>query len=312
MFWWFTRIVGGGEFGTGGLVRMAVPYFFVTAGFMLAGHMEVHAHWWGIEVKKRLVSLVVPFLVWGMIFWGIISSCSLIIHSHLPSADLLVNAIGIKLSELPLLRPIWFLRSLFVLVVLSPVFCLLANPVGLIVLFLFHAIHMICPCSFSVLNNGIWHVTFSSEGMFYFTLGMFLRHHSIRIAHASAALFLAGVISFSCLVLYAYFDLNPQCELYCQLRNAFKFIAVPFCLLFVFLAVPDIKLPLWIRQAPFPVFLIHYIILYFGARAFRLVDLSPWMRLVVFLAFGIGGSVLLMMVIRRCSPSIARVLFGGR
>ena len=38
-FWWFTEIVGGGEWLHGCFIRCAVPYFFLAAGFFLAGHV---------------------------------------------------------------------------------------------------------------------------------------------------------------------------------------------------------------------------------------------------------------------------------
>ena len=49
-----------------GLCRIAIPWFFFSAGYFLAGHMN-EDEWWFAEVKKRIRSLMVPFWIWDII-----------------------------------------------------------------------------------------------------------------------------------------------------------------------------------------------------------------------------------------------------
>ena len=58
MKWWLTELLG-----RYGLCRIAVPYFFVAAGFFVAGHVYEDG-WYKREVHKRVSTLVVPYLLW--------------------------------------------------------------------------------------------------------------------------------------------------------------------------------------------------------------------------------------------------------
>ena len=49
-----------------GYARIAVPFFFVVSGFLLAGHFD-EEKWWHHEVGKRVRTLVVPFLIWSLV-----------------------------------------------------------------------------------------------------------------------------------------------------------------------------------------------------------------------------------------------------
>ena len=49
-----------------GLCRIAVPWFFLASGFFLAGHFGEEC-WYRQEIKKRVMSLVVPFFAWTLI-----------------------------------------------------------------------------------------------------------------------------------------------------------------------------------------------------------------------------------------------------
>ena len=51
-----------------GICTCAVPSFFAIAGYLLAGHVG-EAGWWGRALRKRIVTLGVPYLLWGTLFF---------------------------------------------------------------------------------------------------------------------------------------------------------------------------------------------------------------------------------------------------
>lgn len=60
--WWFVRMTRCG------ICCLAVPFFFVVSGYFLSRHFG-EPGWWRKETAKRLMSLAVPYLVWGAIFF---------------------------------------------------------------------------------------------------------------------------------------------------------------------------------------------------------------------------------------------------
>ena len=60
--WWLYRMTAG-TFG-----RIAVPFYFVVAGYFLARHFGEDS-WWRRETAKRLRSLFVPFALW-LLLWN--------------------------------------------------------------------------------------------------------------------------------------------------------------------------------------------------------------------------------------------------
>lgn len=125
--WWFRVLLKDG------VARMAVPFFFVTAGFLLAGHAR-EAHWWVRETGKRVRTLLVPYLIWPPLF--VLLMFVLIVAANAvagaaPSRNFPDGAVAwLRLLGWNFLGPgpvgpelytFWFVRELFILVVCSPV-----------------------------------------------------------------------------------------------------------------------------------------------------------------------------------------------
>lgn len=109
--------------------RFATPAFFVTSGFFLARRTE-DAGWWKRECVKRVRSLLVPYFVWSLIGVLVIGLLTVAANCY-AGRDLLfavrchslqlVTDMGLNPCRLPFVGPLWYLRALFVLVLLSPV-----------------------------------------------------------------------------------------------------------------------------------------------------------------------------------------------
>ena len=111
-----------------GLCRIAVPFFFAAAGYFLAMHF-CEKGWYKREVLKRIRTLAVPFVVWCSICF-MLCSCIMVLanlsngqiwHEGLFSLNRIVRSLGVNPVAVPELRQLWFVRVLFVLVLVSPI-----------------------------------------------------------------------------------------------------------------------------------------------------------------------------------------------
>ncbi|MBQ6142504.1 MAG: acyltransferase family protein [Kiritimatiellae bacterium] len=120
--WWWVEI-----FKT--VSKVAVPYFFVAAGFFLAGHID-ESGWWRKEVVKRMRTLMIPFVTWSLLWWSFYLPFGIYadyLHSRELGSSLSLfegkwtKILGLNLFQCPFYSPMWFLRALFLMVVASPV-----------------------------------------------------------------------------------------------------------------------------------------------------------------------------------------------
>lgn len=126
--WWWDRLISHGIF------LIAVPFFFVCSGYFLCRHYvngSVVAVW-RVEMRKRVKSLLVPFVIWSIIGICLYQLLPARIVANLAHGrDLFANfpdgwrfwarGFGIYPYAHPLVVPLWYVRSLLIFVVLSPI-----------------------------------------------------------------------------------------------------------------------------------------------------------------------------------------------
>jgi surface polysaccharide O-acyltransferase-like enzyme len=128
--------------------RVSVPFLFVISGFLLFANYELTRDCIARKLSRRVKSLVIPYVVWGVLaFIGIV-----VIQSLKPGLaqyfnpdqkliaqygilDFLNGFIGIRGNYL-YDSPLWFVRDLIILFILSPIFFILIrrSPAVLILL----------------------------------------------------------------------------------------------------------------------------------------------------------------------------------
>ena len=151
-----------------GFADFPVPYFYIVSGFFFMKRFNASVSWYKGELTKRAKSLLLPYLVF--------CTLGLIVYREYACRGPLDNY-GIT-SLLPVVGPLWYVRTLFVLCVLSPLLILTVNLMErskvfrmcvLIALPLILAVRL--PFQSSIVAP-----------LIYFTFGVFLSRHGVCLA----------------------------------------------------------------------------------------------------------------------------------
>lgn len=109
-----------------GIARVAVPFFFLISGYLFFLNNDGSLKEYIEKLKKRIISICIPFLFWSL--WGILFYFLLQIpfQTRIFFTDNLVQDYTMiqffrKLIIDPLPFQLWFLKDLFLLVIISPV-----------------------------------------------------------------------------------------------------------------------------------------------------------------------------------------------
>lgn len=301
---------------------LAVPFFFVVSGFLLAGHMH-EDDWWLKATKKRFWSLGVPYVTWCCIYLLFICGITMVANLlagadsgrniNMTGEDLL-KAFGVDIRGNPINAPLWYVRALIGFVVVSPLLKRLANIPGVIFLM---CVYAYACCRYVRIDDDNWlcrELLVSVDcikGLTYFTAGLFIR---LRLkANLFAGRWRVPLYSFAVVLLGAYvlavvghFDGRVQMQA--------KWLFIPLGGYVAFDVMPDWKWPKFLTSAAFPVYVVHYAVITVVSLAFK--SLIPPGRSIFsfalyFMAI-IGMSFGIVWTIRKFAPKLAALVFGGR
>lgn len=111
------------------LTGAGVPAFFLISAYL----MKKSAKSYEENIKKKVKTLLLPYLLWILIYLML----EVVGNKVLPTAfsdvtkwsgvDWIKNLVGIPFVEPPIYSPLWFVRDLFVLNLIAPVFELIIN-----------------------------------------------------------------------------------------------------------------------------------------------------------------------------------------
>ena len=221
-----------------------------------------------------------------------------------------LSEIGFWYTDCPLLTPLWYVRALFVLVLLSPIIYFAVKKFGVWTLMGLLVVYaVVCPYYPMLHWNGLRNFArvglLPVLGMFYFSLGMALRMGCIQNVIKLNPLLSLGVGL--ALVIVRAFALasHPQIAPYCGM------FAIPFVIYGLWCVVPSSKWPALFTANAFAVYLIHKFVLLglsiVGVRFNASVILCLGMAVFVFLF-----SAAMATFIRNRVPRFAAIAFGGR
>lgn len=301
------------------LCRIAVPFFFIAAGFFLGGHIG-ERRWWPREAKKRVRSLLVPYLIWNVLFFLYLLASRF--AKGLPPGDGGVSLPSILGIGTLYFYPLWFLRALLFFVLVS---WALAWPIkrgrrsGILLLAGLFAFHCCARAAYSLGVGGEAVAFFGrggggvSFGLFCFALGMFLRRQplSLRLSRGQAAAL--ALTAFVVCALRAWLLCEGVAVTACSRLSA---LSIFVTLAGVWAILPARPWPRWLTGSAFPIYLLH---LFFNET---LTSLIPWLAPEAFpgsvanylgvWALAAAASICVAQALRRWAPRTAGVLFGGR
>ena len=157
------------------MTRISVPIFFYISGFLLFYNFKSLSYSWYIsKLKKRCITLLIPFLIWSIYGFVVVYSIKFVLPSAFNSYQPLKNYEVIDFLQAFFWTPVgcyqlWFIRDLFLCIILSPILYIglrYLKEFFLILLFLFWFL-------------GIYYVI-SIDSLLFITLGayMALNHKS--------------------------------------------------------------------------------------------------------------------------------------
>lgn len=296
---------------------VSVFVYFAMSGYFLAGSCGREG-WWKSALVKRVKSLLVPFVIFALLYqvlqafiWtdfseGWRAAVQPFIENLLFGGK---TVFGLDLCSRPRSEPLWFLRSLFVYVLLSPVLVAALRRFPKIFLAAFFTVAVCCRMAAlsSPIMGFLWRFI-DLFGLFYFAVGIALRLYAPADLKPSAKIALiGGAIGLVLLLLQV---TSKLCGFNLP-TNLVPFMT-PFIAVAVWAIIPAIELPELLKGVGFPIYLIHFFFLeawwsvetkVFGAPVWTHILVWPTVLIV---------SIVCANLLRRMAPKTASILFGGR
>ena len=89
-------------------------------------------------------------------------------------------------------------------------------------------------------------------------------------------------------------------------------LSIPFLIFFVWYFMPSVKIPKWLTDSSFPIFVMHGIVLGYVSLCMRKCHISGLPSAFIHLAGGCIVPIGITLLLRRMAPRSAAFLFGGR
>lgn len=318
--WWVK------QFLEEGITRIAVPYFFVASGFFAAAKFDAGEAYKSI-VLKRLRTLLLPFVIWGCLYWLFVFAINSIGEGNLDAGMLagvgsprqVLRYLGFWPVGFPFLTPLWYVRALLFLTLVFPILRGCVRKFGVAWLAAMFAMYGVRLFTLPVAHWGLIKAfagfgLLPVEGLLYYSLGIWLCDSPRRFGGQNKMLYAASL-----LVGLAILGINTAWVLrspYSTLAGRVvsivtcKFFSVPFMLYGVWGLVSDRRLPGWLVTCSFAIYLIHKFVLLLLNQIWSAGDGLPQYFAMAVVAFSIALCIAVAM--HRWVPKTAAVLFGGR
>ena len=251
--WWLYHLTAG-TFG-----RIAVPFYFVVAGYFLARHFGERS-WWRRETGKRLKSLLAPFFLW-LILWNAAEGALALVSNlrsgvaatkGFPSGWALLTCLGLNPFDYPSDIPLWFVRSLLLYAAASGVLFPAIRRFGVALPAVVLAIS--AASRFPGCDSGLWLFLtrfVSLHGLFYFLSGAAIAIGVVSPPRGRfvAVLSVAGVVG-----LFASQFMASRGVVWWGVLHE---LSIPPALLATWRLFPSVSWPRAVTSLTFPIYILH-------------------------------------------------------
>ncbi len=290
----------------------ALAFFFAFAGYFLARHAQ-EPGWWRQAVAKRVFTLGGPYCIWLLAFLAFFTTVVRPEFSFFHYNGI-ASVLGLVPWNPPRLVPYWFMRCLFLFVLVSPfVVKAVAAGWGLLLIAMLYALNLVYWLFVALgvigmetpyVGSFFWY-GFNLDGFVYFVLGIYLAMRPLPRLSARAVR-VCGLVAATLVFLYL------VCVRFSWCRDVFpSAVIAPFLTVFLWHVAPSWNLPSLFRGVMFPVYLLHIIVLetychFRGWSGRGLCECLFILALEVFLPIFVSKAI------HFASPRLAAILFGGR
>lgn len=296
---------------------IAVPVFFIISGFLFFNG-GFHKGNYIKKMKRRIHSLLIPYIIWNTvmfillyfkkgqtyslieIFWGNgepwYSGTNYLGGEFVPSVS-------------PVNFPLWYVRDLMVLCIISPLIYWLIRKTRIGIVAVFGLLYI----------SYVWpHINFNAEGLFFFTLGGYLSIENKSIIVRNKIYTLIGSLALIFGVFLVLFNgLNSEYGII--LRPYYTMIGSWFFINFFYKY--DYNTPKILLDGTFAIYVLHAIIvsvvfnfslLLFGEICMHNVLAAICIDCFLYPSMIIAICIFLFFIIRKISPKFSAILFGNR
>lgn len=288
-----------------------VHNFFCLSGYFLGRHIG-ELHWWRTAIAKRISTLVVPYVLWNLIYLAIHVVSG---KPHATGMKGVDQLLGIMLGSLPECKPMWYIKTLCLFILVSPLFVWLlvkcrtllsraAFMAGGVAVYALLKSVGISGANDEALGLG----GFNLLGLLFFLGGMCLSRCDLKgswmepvRSHSKSAV-LAALLVWTASAVWTYF--HPLCR-------ELNILVSALCLFAIACAIR--RLPAVLTRNSFFIYGSHMVMLGFlGRHVFQNWGGSP-VALYAGLTAGVTAlAIVLGEITRRVIPSLYAPLVGGR
>lgn len=236
------------------LVKVAMPVFFIMSGYLFFANVDK----WDVAIYKkkimrRIKTLLIPYLIWNLLMAVKLKTFGMsMLWAYWDPAGRQVDWFGHEqLMTAPANMPLWFLRDLMVVSLLTPIIYILVRKLGYWLMAVLTLLYLSGVCAFI---PGL-----SAYAVYFFTFGAFLSIRKMDLVENLKrfewpAYGLSVIFAISMLLTY-HTSVFSSFMLCFRLTGA---IAV-FCLASRILSSTSRRLPTQVCDSTYFIYLAHYV-----------------------------------------------------